>query len=214
MLNPIENQGLRRCVGVFHTSPEDSLAVEANELPMSLRREKLALQYATKVAANTDNPAYNCIFNPNYIDLFNRKEKTIPTFGIRIKESLEALHFNPNTICKFQYPETPPWTLTSIAVDLSISNSKKNLTNPSIFRSKVNEIKENYRQYKAIYTDGSCKDEKSAAAAVTGDHFYSERLPNRASIFTCELHGFYLAMDHVETSTYSKFVIYSNCHHL
>ncbi len=74
----------------------------------------------------------------------------------------------------------------------------------------MNEIKENYKEYKAIYTDGSCKDEKSAAAAVTGDHFYSEHLPNLAYIFTCELHGFYLAMDHVETSTDSKFVIYSD----
>ncbi len=105
MLNPIQNQGLRLCVGAFRTSPEDSLAVEANELPLSLCREKRALQYATKVAANTDNPAYNCIFNPNYIDLFYRKEKTIPTLGICIKESMEALHFNPNTICKFQYTE-------------------------------------------------------------------------------------------------------------
>ncbi len=74
----------------------------------------------------------------------------------------------------------------------------------------MNEIKENYKEYKAIYTDSSCKDEKSAAAAVTGDHFHSEHLPNMAYIITCELNGFYLAMDHVETSTDSKFVIYSD----
>ena len=50
MLDPIQNQGLRLCHGAFSTSPALSFAVEANELPLSLRREKLALQYISKIA--------------------------------------------------------------------------------------------------------------------------------------------------------------------
>ena len=40
MLKPIQNQGLRLALGAFRTSPETSLHVEANELPLDLRRKK------------------------------------------------------------------------------------------------------------------------------------------------------------------------------
>ena len=41
LLDPIKNQALRICLGAFRTSPMKSLEVEANELPLILRREKL-----------------------------------------------------------------------------------------------------------------------------------------------------------------------------
>ena len=110
MLDPIQNQGLRLSLGAFRNSPAQSLCVEANELPLHLRREKLALQVATKIAANQNNPVYDTIFNPRYVDLFGRKPKVIPSFGIRIKESLEELDFDPDIIAKFEFLETPPWT--------------------------------------------------------------------------------------------------------
>ena len=72
LLDPIQNQGLRLSLGAFRTSPAQSLCVEANELPLHLRREKLALQFATKIAANPNNPVYGTIFNPQYGDLFGR----------------------------------------------------------------------------------------------------------------------------------------------
>ena len=40
---------------------------------------------------------------------FGRKPRVIPTFGIRIKESLEELDFDPDIIAKFELPETPPY---------------------------------------------------------------------------------------------------------
>ena len=69
LLDPIQNQGLRLSLGAFRTSPPQSLCVEANELPLHLRREKLALQFATKIAANPNYPVYDTIFNPRYVDL-------------------------------------------------------------------------------------------------------------------------------------------------
>ena len=108
LLDPIQDQGLRLCLGAFKTSPAQSLCVEANELPLCLRREKLALQFATKIAANPNNPVYDTIFNPRHVDLYGKKTRVIPTFGIRIKESLEELDFDPEIIAKFEFPETPP----------------------------------------------------------------------------------------------------------
>ena len=67
LLDPIQNQGLRLSLGAFRTSPAHSLCVEANELPLCFRRGKLALQFATKIAANPTNPVYETIFNPQCV---------------------------------------------------------------------------------------------------------------------------------------------------
>ena len=44
-LEPIQNQGLRICLGAFRTSPMQSLYVEANEPPLYLRFDKLCNYY-------------------------------------------------------------------------------------------------------------------------------------------------------------------------
>ena len=51
MLDPIHNQGLMLALGAFRTSPVASLYVEADEPSLYLRREKLSLQYAIRLAA-------------------------------------------------------------------------------------------------------------------------------------------------------------------
>jgi len=37
ILDPVQNQALRLCLGAFHTSPVSSLHVEANEIPLDVR---------------------------------------------------------------------------------------------------------------------------------------------------------------------------------
>ncbi|KAL5015725.1 hypothetical protein ScPMuIL_005314, partial [Solemya velum] len=88
MLDPIHNQGLRLCLGAFRTSPAESLYAQANEPSLYLRCTKLSLQYATKLYSNPDNPAFNCVFNPQYKILFVQKANDIPTFGIHIGPEL------------------------------------------------------------------------------------------------------------------------------
>ena len=61
---------LRLALGALRTSPVESLYVEANEAPLSLRREKLALQYYTKLQSCPSNPAFECTIDPKYKELF------------------------------------------------------------------------------------------------------------------------------------------------
>ena len=42
MLDPVQNQALRTCLGAFRASPVTSLHVEANEMPLDLRRRMLS----------------------------------------------------------------------------------------------------------------------------------------------------------------------------
>ena len=176
-----------------------------NKLPLHLRREKLALQFATEIAVNPNNPVYETFFNTWYVDLFGRKPRVIPTFGIRIKESLEELDF--------EFPETPPWTYPTVMVNLTLSYAKKDLTDPSKYISLHNEVKDVFRDYDFIHTDGSVSDDKAAAAAVIDNYSSIERLPDKSSIFSAELHALYLALIRVETADDDErnFIIFSDC---
>ena len=51
MLDTVHNQGLRMALGAFRTSPVSSLYVEADEPSLWLRREKMSLRYAIRLAA-------------------------------------------------------------------------------------------------------------------------------------------------------------------
>ena len=64
-------------LGAFRTSPVESLYAESNEPSLYIRREKLSLQYVTKLAANSHNSAYDCVFNPKYERFYNNKPTAI-----------------------------------------------------------------------------------------------------------------------------------------
>ena len=66
-LDTVHHQGLRLALGAFRTSPVESLYVEAEEPSLYLRREKLALQYAIRLAANPLNPTFNVTFPPIFL---------------------------------------------------------------------------------------------------------------------------------------------------
>ena len=117
----------------------------------------------------------------------------IPTFDIHIRVSLEEL----DIIAKFQFPETPPWTQQTLIVKLTLSYAIKNQTDPSIYVSIHNEVKASLRGNDFIYTDGSVSDNKAAAPFIANESSI-ERLPNKSSIFSAELHVLYLAFDRVE----------------
>jgi hypothetical protein len=65
-LDRVQNAALRTCLGTFRTLPISSLHAEAGEMPLKLRREKLALQYMLKLKSNPGNPAHNCVFSTDF----------------------------------------------------------------------------------------------------------------------------------------------------
>ena len=64
-LDTVHHHGLRLALGAFRTSPVESLSVEAEEPSLDLRRDKLALQYAIRLAANPSNPTFKVSFSPH-----------------------------------------------------------------------------------------------------------------------------------------------------
>ena len=90
MLDTVHNQGLRLALGAFRTSPVSSLNVEADEPSLWLRREKMSLQYAIRLAAYPSNPAFEVTFPPQFQEYYERKPNAIKSFGHRIAPLLES----------------------------------------------------------------------------------------------------------------------------
>ena len=78
------------------------------------------------------------------MDLFGTKPIVIPTFGIRIKGSLEGLDFDPD-IAKFQFHEMPPWIYPTPIVNFTRSYATKDQTNPTKYLSLHNEVKMSFK---------------------------------------------------------------------
>jgi ribonuclease HI len=209
-LQPVQNQGLRLCLGAFRTSPVQSLYVEANEPPLHLRWEKLSLQYALKLRSNPDNPTHERTFTPRYSNFYTSKPNAIPSFGIRIKEAFAQVCPRPDTIAQFGFPIIPPWTTVEPRIDLTLREYKKSSTDALVFQAKFDELRNKYHQYQAIYTDGSKVLDRVAAAATSRHNQRQIRLPDSASIFTAELQAIRMAFDFVEISNDQHFVIFTD----
>lgn len=210
-LDRIQNLALRICLGAFRTSPVQSLHVESHVMPLHLRRDKLALQYITKLRSNPLNPAYDVVFKPALKTLFETKPHTIPTLGLRMNNHIHAAGINLNHIAKFTVPSFPPWLLKSAVFVYSLHHiGSKDETSPDIYRSKFYELMSAFSGYEHIYTDGSKDGTAVAAAAIWNGHTLSQRLPDNASIFSAEARAVVLALDFVRQSRNRSHLILSD----
>ena len=109
-LDSIHHLGLRLALGALRTSPIESLYVEANGAPLSLRREKLALQFYIKLQSCPSKPAFDCTINPKYQEYLARKESVIPTFGIQVQSLLGNCNISNDNVHETVIPEVPSYT--------------------------------------------------------------------------------------------------------
>lgn len=208
-LETVATQGLRLALGAFRTSPRESLHAEAGELPLSLRRQKLSLQYAIALSNNPQNPTYKTVFNQRLIQLYQSKPKTIKPFGLRIKPFIEQLGIKITDIDSYKQ-KTPPYELPARHIILELQQYKKDETSPLIFKSRYREIKSLYKDHSPIFTDGAREEDRVAAAAVTESVVHTSRLSKHSSIFTAEARAIELALDHIISSSDDKFIIFSD----
>ena len=214
LLDPIQNQALRICLGAFRTSPADSLCVEANEMPLERRRQQLAGQYIIKIKSYSDNPAYDSLFNLECPTLYENTNSIRPS-GFYMKAFLEDMEeyqdLDLSTIQQFSVAPFPPWEYVPPVIDLSLTSDHKKLTSPHVLKLKFMALHhDQYSDRVAVYTDGSKADNKVGAAAITNKKFFVRRLPNGCSVFSAELVALGLALQYISASKHTRFVVYSD----
>ena len=180
MLNTLHHQGLRLALGAFRTSPVDSLYVEAGELPLEHRRLKLSLQYVTKLKSTPSNPAFNCVFRPEYENKYLRNTKVISPLGIRIKDHLQGCNILIDEINDDDIYDIPPWELPSPTVNLALHSSSKSETHNSEYRQRFLEVNDFYKNenFVPVYTDGSKTDNYVSSSAVFPVDIFKVNLMN------------------------------------
>ena len=73
-------------------------------------------------------------------------------------------------VVTFSIPSTPPWLLTSPAVNFTLHCSNKSNTSPAVFKHCFYELCHEYKNYYRIFTDGSKEGNRVAAAVVHQDN--------------------------------------------
>ena len=201
-INTIHHQGLRLALGVYSTSPVESLYAEANEPSLKLRWEKLALQNYLKLSSCPLNPALSNTFQPQFTEQFLQKETAIKPFSLQIKKIIQENHIDTAHIHKTTISSTPHWIINQPKVILNLNNYPKFKTNPIIYKSKILNIKNNHPDYLYVYTDGVKNENK--------DHKKWKRITNIDSIYSAKIIAVNLALDLITTTNHNKFIIFTD----
>ena len=232
-LYSIQNEALRICCGAFKSSYVESLHAECFEMPLKLRHLQISMQYAIKLRANRNNPAYEHVFlhdNALYDclsdlpssdddvesevdEISNKPEKRPnlkPLFNERIREFVEEAAIPFDDIAQNKIPPVEPWLLTVPKIDYSLSLYTKADTNPTAYLSDFKQVCELYKDHTHIYTDGSKKDEKAGGAATWDFGELQTRIPDGASTFSAEAVALIDALKMVRDSLRKRFIIFTD----
>ena len=209
-LDTIHHQGLRICMGAFRTSPAESLYVEADEESLFRRREKLTLQYALRIKAHPNNPAYADTFRPKCVHKFQQRPTAIRPFGLRVQTLVQNCNINLDSIATCNFYDIPLWELQVPVIRYDLRGKKKADTHALEYYEMFSRLQAELSDHKFIYTDGSAAGDRVACAAVYRGQTSMERLPDKASIYTAELRAISLALDFIEHSRHCKFAICSD----
>ena len=121
--------------------------VEANEMPVDLRRRMLSSEYCLRVSSNAYNPVRNCIFSSQFTKFFDKNPTHIRPLGLPVSGDLSDIGFTQRSNLFTSVSSTPPSHLLSPTVGLSLSTLSKSITSPEIYHSKFFEICEGLQDY-------------------------------------------------------------------
>ena len=179
--------------------------VDAHKPFLGARHAKLSLQYASKIKSLPKHPAHNAVFDNKYIKLFDVRPSVIRTFGLHIKQFLTASNIELSDILETPYFILQPWCIKPPKIVLDLVHLKKDRTDASIYQQLFMEIRDRYRDYIPVYTDGS---RDGNAVACPSNTVISMRLPDSASVFTAEVWAIIKALEQIKDSIASKHCFY------
>ena len=151
--------------------------------------------------------------------LFDARPNAIRTFGLRIKQFLTASNIELSHILETpSYFISPPWCIKPRKIVLDLVHLKQDRTDASIYQQLFMEIRDRYRDYIPVYTDGSRDGNDVACATVfPSNTVISMRLPDSASVFTADVWAIIKALEQIKDFNASKYIVLTDSlfkHHL
>jgi ribonuclease HI/exonuclease III len=200
-LDKIQSACLRKCSSAFCATAANAIQQDCGEMPLWIRRKRYLLRFATKVAANSTNPARTITqehWKTAYGSFQEGKEPTHTIIQEYFKDRIAA-PLAPRT------QQSPPWHTPPPKVDITLSKiiSKKEDPTKHI-HARAMEIIATYKDTLHIYTDGSKMTESDRVAAAFYvediDYGHAERLQDGSTIYEAELAAIQLAIVWLKTA--------------
>ena len=196
-LDVIQAKCLRLSCCAFRSTANNAIQQDCGEMPLWIRRRKLLLRFAVKIAANPRNPANALTLNDWQTEWGQYQAGKVPLNKIlrEYRTSNEGLPIVPTRLM------TPPWHLKPVNTDTALTNliDKKTSTTLSMKQDALHHI-ERYKDSNKIYTDASKSTEGTSRVAAAFyiedlDWGHAARLNDSASIYAAELHAIHMAIN-------------------
>ncbi|XP_066157746.1 uncharacterized protein [Euwallacea fornicatus] len=204
-LNTIQNTAMRLALGAIKSSPTDSLAFEAHETPLKLRREPLLLNYFTRKMADQRSPVAQLFNGLQGLETTSKSPSPISHVLARLLKDIDSYpNFN------HYVTSTPPWSRIPPDFHLSLHQYSKRDSPAILLIRSFQQIIDSFAPDSILYTDAS-KSKEGVGWAVTSarDLVASSSLPEMCGIYTGELFAIYRAMK-VMNGDNKTFAIYSD----
>ena len=209
-LDSVHHAALRLCSGAFRSSPIPSLLVDAGELSLDQRREKLGLQHYLRLQALPDSVAYNTIFDESNDHLYTNENTRAP-MGIRMKRLIASLQLPPFNVLPCPPQQEPIWRINDNIVCMELMAIKKSAYSCEQLKTLfIDHADHQHGNSYHIYTDGSCSEEGSGSGIYSDIFSRSVKLANAASSFTSEMSAILEALTHIYNSDYDNITIFTD----
>ena len=121
-LDTIHHAAVRIATGAFRTSPTASLLIEADEMPLALRRKALSMGYVMKLLQFPDHPTFRTIFSKHTLSQHRKggPELTSP-ISVRFSLFLEQSGIRTGHVKRYRPATFPPWDRVLPTIDTSLS---------------------------------------------------------------------------------------------
>lgn len=196
-LDVVQAKALRVCCGAVRTTSIPALLVECGEMPLRLRRVKLAIQCIGRIQSQGQ-----C--NPVKQLLVERGETAKRGWGrgCYVKRVwAEFPELGKDMAPRVVWPCVPPWLLPDPEIDWTVKEIFRERGKENPVEVVKDVINENWDGHLQIYTDGSVDPATNRAAFAV--HIpevglsQGYRIPNNRSVFTTEVIAILCALEWV-----------------
>ena len=203
-LDRIQYAACRAILGALRPTPTKKLEVEANLVPLSIRRRQLLLQYGTRMATIKNHPIATFVSSHQPVPANLHDIYIFPVLELLIAEMKFA---NIERSLPPSLPMTQRYRYTNYPIYSTLAKScKTNLTNSQWRAQYFDLVGNKYPTHTLVFTDGSLTANSVGCGVWSSQFSLMARLPLHSSIFTAELYGIYSAMKFFSTKT-GKFLI-------
>ena len=206
-LDVVHNLGLRICTGALRTSPVESIYVDANELPLDLRREELSLRYITRIKSSDENPSSKILGSCN-MNIYQKPRASRP-FHVRLNAEVEDRALKRQKILDICYPNFPPWLSPKLNVCPKLITKKNACAEECKYQFLAHD-NEYHAEHLKVFTDGSKSSDGVGCAVYLNNTVHHAKLAPVASVFTAELTAITEALNLISEREEREFVIYTD----